>query len=360
MFDKYGAEKIVKLYLEKYDLLKSIQPREDGSLPDVGGACDLKSMLNIYIEPTNLCNLSCVFCARENMRRGTMHLRLDGFQRALRDLPAGSYITMTGNGEPLLNPDIYEMIASASGAGMYVSMITNATALNERNQDRLIDSGVSRVQISFQSLDRDTYGAIMRNANFERTLENVLGFIKKVREREKKIFISISTVKVKEGEKYAAVSKRFWEKMPIDNYYEGELLSLQSDSAEYEQCVIDEQEEYLPCANPWIDVKINADGAVIPCVQDFSCKYTIGNIYKNTLLEILNGEEAKRFRCASLHGDMEFLDKIGYHCGQCNTWREKVGGSIGYFLEKSFPIRLGLVVDEIAGGRPGNTEFLEC
>ena len=33
MFDKYGAEKIVKLYLEKYDLLKSIQPREDGSLP---------------------------------------------------------------------------------------------------------------------------------------------------------------------------------------------------------------------------------------------------------------------------------------------------------------------------------------
>ena len=28
-------------------------------------------------------------------------------------------------------------------------------------------------------------------------------------------------------------------------------------------------------------------------------------------------------------------------------------------MEKSFPIRLGLVVDEIAGGRPGNTEFLE-
>lgn len=353
MFDKYRAQSIARFYMDKYDQLRRIDSQPNTDLPD------LKSLLNIYIEPTNLCNLNCTFCARGHMEREIKRLTLHSFQRILEHLPSGSYLTLTGNGEPLLNPQIYEMIRYASNAGMFVSSITNATALIDQNQDKLIDSGVSRIQISFQSMNPVAYEAVMQNANFRKTLENVLSFIKKTRTLQKKIFISVCTVKVEESKRYAAISKKFWEKMPIDNYYEGELLSLQSDSSAYGQCKVEDSENYLPCATPWIAVKVNADGSVNPCVHDFSSKYSIGNVNENSLVSILNTDKAKRFRAASLRGDWDYLDEIGYHCRTCNTWTRKTGGNICSFLENSFPVRLGLVINEVAGERPSNTEFLE-
>lgn len=360
MFDKSRALEITKLYLNKYDELKDLLKLQSRKPEDIQeDDLKLNSLLNIYIEPTNRCNLSCIFCARENAERELRMMSLEAFQNALRGIPSGSYITLTGNGEPLLNPDIYQMIRRADEAGMFVSVITNATALNEANQNKLIESGVSRVQVSFQSMDKLVYEAVMRKAKFEKSLTNFLEFIQKVRERNAKIYISVSMVAVKESEQYACASKQFWQKIPIDNYYEGALLSLQTDSLAYEGTCEERDEAYCVCANPWIDAKINADGSVNPCVQDFSGKYSIGNVNDCSLLEILNSEKAIRFRNAVLAGDMEFLDSIGYHCGKCNTWTSQVEGSVSGFLETSFPIRLGLVTNEVAGDRPRDTAFLE-
>ena len=358
MYDKSRALDITKLYLSKYDELKNVLSAQNAEVPQ-DEFLRLNSLLNVYIEPTNRCNLSCIFCARENANRSLQTMSLQAFQNAMRGIPRGSYITLTGNGEPLINPEIYQMIKYASDAGMFVSIITNASPLNSENQDKLIESGVSRIQASFQSLDKSAYETVMRNAKFERSLTNLLEFIQKVRDRKAKIYISISMVEVKESKPFAEASKRFWAKLPIDNYYEGALLSLQTESGAYEDTNKGMGEVYKVCANPWIDAKINADGSVNPCVQDFSGKYTLGNINERPLTEILNSEKALRFRRAVLTGDMDFLDSIGYHCGKCNTWTSQVGGSISGFLETSFPIRLGLVTNEVAGDRPQDTAFLE-
>lgn len=77
MFDKYSAQKLTKSYLEKYDQLKYIISENNIESPD------LKSLLNIYIEPTNLCNLNCIFCARGSMNREVKHLTFNTFQRIL-------------------------------------------------------------------------------------------------------------------------------------------------------------------------------------------------------------------------------------------------------------------------------------
>lgn len=46
------------------------------------------------------------------------------------------------------------MIKYASAKGMVISLITNASALNESNRKKLINSGISRIQLSFQALDK--------------------------------------------------------------------------------------------------------------------------------------------------------------------------------------------------------------
>ncbi len=143
----------------------------------------------------------------------------------------------------------------------------------------------------------------------------------------------------------------------MTNYYEGKYLSLQTDSKKYDKskkCTGD----YRPCADPWIEIKINANGDVNPCPQDFSNKYVIGNVNESSLEDILNSDKARRFRKASLLGDMEFLDEIGYCCKDCNTWSE-AEYNIEDFMKGSMPIRMGLVIHEIAGDRPANTDFLQ-
>ncbi len=356
MFDKYRANEITKVYMEKYAGLKHLLHIRD-NMEEMGDD-DLKitSMLNVYVEPTNRCNLNCIFCARENMKRDFEMLKFDTFMKAVDGLPRGSYITFTGNGEPTLNVDVYDMIRYASDKGMFVSIITNACALNESNRKKLINSGVSRIQLSFEALDKNTNEKIMRGSVYEKQLLNMLLLIKDIRDNDKKIYICISRVNMQESAQFADVTKKFWEKMPIDNYYEGAYLSMQTDSAIYEKTEI--TEEYRPCANPWIAVKVNASGTVNPCALDWSSKFIVGNVNDSPLPEILNSPKAIEFRKAVLAGNMDYLDEIGYGCKNCNTWTKCVKGDIAGVMEGSLPIRLGLVINEIAGDKPANTEFL--
>lgn len=358
MFDKSRALDITKLYLNKYDELKDLLKLQNEKPEDIQED-DLKvnSLLNIYIEPTNRCNFNCTFCVRENMNRIYNNISLEHIQQIINALPRGSYISLLGNGEPLLHPHIYDIVQYASEHQVFASIITNASALNEENRKKLIRSAPSRVQISFESIDKETNEQIMRGSKFERELSNILEFIYEVRRTESKILITISRVDFEDSAKYAEVTRKFWSKMPIDNYYEGPLLSMQTGSGKVDltKC----EEPYSCCANPWIDVKINSDGTVNPCVLDYNSLYIIGNVKNEPLNAIINSEKAIRFRKAVLAGDMEFLDSIGYHCGRCNSWTSQVGGSISGFLETSFPIRLGLVTNEVAGDRPRDTAFLE-
>ncbi|WP_167955996.1 radical SAM/SPASM domain-containing protein [Anaerosporobacter faecicola] len=359
MFDKYRAKDIINTYAENYAQMKSIiEKKERGEIIE-GDLLEPKGLLNIYVESTNRCNLSCIFCARENMSRELKSVSLESFCKTIDKLKKGSYISLNGNGEPLLNPQIYDMIEYASRKEMFVSIITNGTALTDKNIVKLANSGVSRVQISFQSLHKETYEKVLKGANFDRTIRQVLKFIKYVRENKKPVFITVGTVLVEEGKEYREVSKKFWNQMPIDNYYEGELLSLQSDSKEYGKLEDKKiNEEYDICVNPWTSVKVNADGTVNPCSLDWSSKFVIGNINDNTLEEILLSEKAREFRKAVANADFEYLKNIGYDCRNCNTWTEELEYGMKSFLDKRFPIKLGLVIDEVAGERNSDLEYL--
>ncbi len=216
MFDKCRANEITRIYMEKYADLKKIMEIRNGKGEITEDTFSINSLLNVYIEPTNRCNLSCIFCARENMKRDFHMLDFETFKRVVDGLPRGTYLTVTGNGEPTLNVKIYDMISYAASKGMFVSMITNGCTLNAKNRKRLIESGISRVQISFQALDKEQDEAIMKGVVYERELLNILKLIYEVRMSRKNIFITITKVDIEESQDSAEVTKKFWERMPID------------------------------------------------------------------------------------------------------------------------------------------------
>ena len=320
MFDKYKAKDITISYMEKYAQLKHLLELKEHPEKITEEDLKINQFLNIYFEPTNRCNLNCAFCARENMEREFDMLEFDAFKRTIDSLPRGTYITMTGNGEPTLNVCIYDMIKYASAKGMVISLITNASALNESNRKKLINSGISRIQLSFQALDKKTNEEIMKGSLYERDLLNMLKLIQEIRLAKKEIYISISRVDIPETAEYKAVTRYFWDVMGIDIFYVGSLLSLLSVSILF----------------------------VVGDLIDF-----------NTLMEIVNNIEAIKYRKALLIGDWDYLDSIGYSgCRYCNTWGSIVRQDIKGILENNIPVRMGLVIQEIAADKPENIEFL--
>jgi radical SAM protein with 4Fe4S-binding SPASM domain len=98
---------------------------------------------------TRACNLRCLHCYISAGRPLPDELSYEEWSHALSELAdLGTKVLYILGGEPMLRRDIYDIISSASGLGMKVSMSTNGTLIGKREAVRLRESGLSEVQVS--------------------------------------------------------------------------------------------------------------------------------------------------------------------------------------------------------------------
>lgn len=106
----------------------------------------------IMIEPTNACNLKCFMCDYQQQLTGVRnYLSLEDFKSVISQFPKIEALVFCGLGEPLLNKDIFEMVAYAATRTKYVNLITNGTLLTEDYFKRLLEAGLTRLQVSYHS-----------------------------------------------------------------------------------------------------------------------------------------------------------------------------------------------------------------
>lgn len=67
----------------------------------------------MQLESTTCCNLDCNFCLRKKLNDSDTSLTFDQFRKII-DKTKCRYLTLHGWGEPLLNPDLPDMIKYAS------------------------------------------------------------------------------------------------------------------------------------------------------------------------------------------------------------------------------------------------------
>ncbi len=105
----------------------------------------------IQIEVTNRCNLDCRMCPRTRWGMPLVDMSETVFARILAELPAGLRVaTLTGWGEPLLHPRLFEMVRAVRKRRpkALVRYTTNGTFLDEERQAETIHSGVGQVNLS--------------------------------------------------------------------------------------------------------------------------------------------------------------------------------------------------------------------
>ncbi|MGB7788050.1 GTP 3',8-cyclase MoaA [Methanoregula sp.] len=127
---------------------------------------------NIRISLTKQCNLACIYCHREGEKGSKEQLSTPEIAEilAVSSKFGIKSVKFTG-GEPLLRPDLLEIVRSVP-RGMESSLTTNGTLLAGLARD-LKAAGLKRVNVSLDSLDRDTYRKITGVDKLPAVLEGI-------------------------------------------------------------------------------------------------------------------------------------------------------------------------------------------
>jgi pyrroloquinoline quinone biosynthesis protein E len=78
-------------------------------------------------------------------------------------------LALTG-GEPMLRPDLDELVAAGRDAGLYSTLVTGATLFTHERAERLKEAGLDHVQVSIQSPDPEDNDRIAGNRSFEKKI----------------------------------------------------------------------------------------------------------------------------------------------------------------------------------------------
>jgi MoaA/NifB/PqqE/SkfB family radical SAM enzyme len=113
-----------------------------------------KHPILVHVIPMRRCNLDCGYCNEYD--DVSKPVPLEEMKRRLDRLAemGTSIITISG-GEPLLHPDLDEIIRHIRKRGMIAGMITNGFFLNKERIERLNEAGLEHLQISIDNAAPD-------------------------------------------------------------------------------------------------------------------------------------------------------------------------------------------------------------
>ena len=298
----------------------------------------LTTPYTIAIDPSNLCNFKCNFCAIQskneklNFKKQLMDKKL--FFKVIDDLTEFpeelKVLRINGQGEPLLNPNLPEMIqyAKSKHVAELVEMITNGSRLNPELSERLINSGIDRIRISIEALDAEGYYSIAgAKINFDDFVNNIkyLHDISGNCEIYCKIVdVAVPTESAKR--KFFDLFGDICDRIFIDN-----VIPLWSDFKEIkENMIIGERgmhgqkvQDVKVCPYPFYSLLVNSDGEVTVCCADWKRKLIVGDLKKQSLLEVWNGDRLRNFwiaMCKGKKNNFEMCQKCMLPMYDCNDF----------------------------------------
>ena len=276
---------------------------------------DTPFTLNIY--PSNACNFKCIYCVQSLDKK-----ILDDkyrFKREIMDLEVYKKIvaqakmfprkvklvSFMGQGEPLLNRNLPEMIRLTKEYNIAerVDIVSNGSLLTHQLSDRLIDAGLDVMRISIQGINSEKYKSVSQvDLDFEAFIGNIKYFFEKSRNRCK-LYVKIMDASLDRGEDelFYKIFDKITDRMYIEQIkpvydgvdYENFEISLATDRRG-----IEHEKRYV-CPQPFYVLSIWPNGDVIPCsaIHKVSC---LGNVNTDTLLNMWNSRKLISFQTMQL------------------------------------------------------------
>jgi MoaA/NifB/PqqE/SkfB family radical SAM enzyme len=312
---------------------------------------------------TTVCNQGCVGCQfHSTANRGhlfsaedTRHMKLNHIEKlcdALRRIGTREII-LTGEGEPLMHPQLPEIVSLCKAAGFYVHLFTNGTLLDESMASALVDARLDVLRVSLWAASREEYEKCYPGVDpgkMERTLNGVrlVSSLKAEREQTPPTVVLTGPLnkynrkgikdKIRLAHEIGADSVTFtpfrvWsEEFSSDALSGAEIDEVCCDLAEsrnlaeslgmnhnMEEAVLRFRLGHafwgdIPCYIGWLHTHITVDGTVMPCG---ACPIPLGNLDDSSFEDIWSGPQYRAFRARSLRKPDWALEEETCNCNYC-------------------------------------------
>ncbi len=133
----------------------------------------------LHLELTNRCNSQCQTCIRTATPAPDCDMPLAEVRRIVDEIPDLESVALQVNGEPLLYPDLAQVVHLLVDRGVVVELNTNGIALDGDRARALLDSGLQRLNVSLDAASPATYQALRGVAALERVVANVHRFLRR-------------------------------------------------------------------------------------------------------------------------------------------------------------------------------------
>ena len=285
----------------------------------------MKKFQKIYIEITNSCNFNCAFCGKSN--RSIRFMTAHEFSKVIKEVKDFTdLITLHVKGEPLLHPNLDEILNICSKEKIKVNITTNGSLIL-KNVEALKNQCVRKINISIHSVNQNSEMSITK----EKYLSNIFSAVDILKKNNLKLYISYRLWNLKDisenSENYYLI-KALENKYNIENLVDiskknlfvelssGIFLNqdIEFKWPSMDDDIISEEGRCLGLKN---QIGILSDGSVVPCCLDQDANVYLGNVFNDSLKNIL--EDKKVIDIIKGFESNKILPEL---CKRC-TYREK-------------------------------------
>ena len=263
-----------------------------------------KPFKKAYLEITNVCNLNCSFCPKTT--RAPHFVTVEEFSHLIDQVsPLTDYVYFHLMGEPLLHPHVKDFLSICADRGLKVSLTTNGTLIKKRQETLLASPALYRVSISLHSFEANSTGQTL-----EEYLADILNFCREASDRTKVICVlrlwnkDSATLKA-ENQRNVDIFEKVKEFFQLD-FDPAEALGHKSSVALYDRVFLETAEKFA-----WPDLSrtdpvdsvfchglrdqfgVLCDGTVVPCCLDSEGSIPLGNVYQQSIQDIIASPRAK-------------------------------------------------------------------
>ena len=246
----------------------------------------------IYLEISNVCNLSCAFCPGTNREKHIM--TEEEFTLLMPKLrPYADFLYFHLMGEPLMHPHLTKFLEIAGESGFKVILTTNGTLLRKQQEILLSSPALHKVNISLHAFEANDL-----NVPFETYLYDCFAFGKAAEGRK----IIVYRLWNKGGAD--TLNKQILDNMIsffpepwTDNRHGkriGDRIFLEyGDKFDWPDLNAPEGSDRVFCYGLRDQIGVLCDGTVVPCCLDHEGDIALGNLFAEDLDVILEKPRAK-------------------------------------------------------------------
>ena len=264
----------------------------------------------VGIEITNNCNLRCAEClsgsGKMSRPKGFMDESL--FHRTINELRPFLYnVNLYFQGESMMHPGFFSLTEKCRGLRTVLS--TNGHFLDEDNARHLALSGITRLTVSLDGFNQESYSSYRKGGDFDRVISGIKNVAQAIKASRSKLKLEIqmlvnrhnedqiaeviffargnsASLKLKSMQVINGENVEYW--LPADRRYrryikEGNLYKLNSRLKNR-------------CLRMWLNPVVTWDGNIVPCCFDKDADHIMGNLNRDSFRNVWRSEKYTAFR----------------------------------------------------------------